>query len=197
MVPRGRLWDGYWVAKVSAGDFVGLSTMLNIISKVQSVLVTGSRSSCASVLWFFRDELPDLRKRGSGTRMGWVFSFIYHCWWPCGVINHAEQHIQRWKGGCHGFMMNIDLVVNFIVVEWRIAWNGERESLTWFVFDKEWAYWGQTSCDYYVFWHSKRFGKGLGNVSGIWTTLWMIYYEFLAEKRGSDESEKKIERYVQ
>ena len=32
MVPKGRLWDGYWVTKVSAGDFVGLSTMLNNIS---------------------------------------------------------------------------------------------------------------------------------------------------------------------
>ena len=53
MVPRGRLWDGYWVAKVSAGDFVGLSTMLNNISKVQRVSVTGSWSSCGSVLLIF------------------------------------------------------------------------------------------------------------------------------------------------
>ena len=99
----------------------------------------------------FRDGLADLRKMGSGTRMEWIFGLIPPCWWLCGVIDHAEQHIQRWDGEGNGFMMNIDLVVNFIVVEWRIAWNGERESLTWFVFDEEWAYLCRISCDYNVF----------------------------------------------
>ena len=37
--------------------------------------------------------------------------------WLCGVIDHAEQHIQRWKDGYHGIIMNSDLVVIFIVVE--------------------------------------------------------------------------------
>ena len=52
-VVPGGLWDGYWVTKVSVGDFVGLSTMLNNISKVQCVSDTGSWSSCGSVLLIF------------------------------------------------------------------------------------------------------------------------------------------------
>ena len=66
-----------------------------------------------------------------GSSMRWILGCKGKCWWLCGVIDHAEQHIQRWEGGRHGFMMNIDLVGNFIVVnegwhemESEKAWHG-------------------------------------------------------------------------
>ena len=54
--------------KGKCGGFVGLSIMLNNISKVQSVSVTGWWSSCGSALLIFWDGLPDLRKKKRVTR---------------------------------------------------------------------------------------------------------------------------------
>ena len=48
------------------------------------------------------------KKGGILTFMGWIISFIPRLWWLCGVIDHAEQHIQ--SGACldHGIIMNSD-----------------------------------------------------------------------------------------
>ena len=110
-----RAWIGRTGVRV--GGFVGLSTMLNNISKVQSVSDTGSWSSCGSVFFDILRWVAGLAKKGSGTRMGWIFNFIPPCRWNYGVIDQAKQHIQRWEDGYHDIMMNIDLVVKIIVVE--------------------------------------------------------------------------------
>ncbi len=45
--------------------------------------------------------------------MGWILGYKGMYWWPCGVINHAEQHIQSTE--CLGY--------GFIVIVWDSAFD--------------------------------------------------------------------------
>ena len=98
--------------------------MLHAISNVKHVSLTGS--------WYTANIFTRMgyrtliKNHGSqGSSMGWILGYKGKCWWLCGVIDHAEQHILSTECLGYGFVV-IVWVSAFDILRWvgGLAKNG-------------------------------------------------------------------------